>query len=244
MASSVRSHQLSGIFPSREVRLIPVTRTCSTPSLIPRAGPVAKKLKRSWVEVQKIKSKWKAQKRKEGFPNPTVNLQDREEEIEDVLCDAEKEHTPEVGKEISKDGNNSSASDETAARINRELKEKSFQKPSRKGKMQPNTGDSRISRSSRDVDEDSDSEETKKPSLRELTRTAYSRSSLHSHKSDPLHKRKEIASSSRSSGETRQRRQPFGGEGKNGGIVKTGRGQPDMKLRMGALLERIKRDHS
>ncbi|PIL24046.1 hypothetical protein GSI_13797 [Ganoderma sinense ZZ0214-1] len=27
----------------------------------------AKKLKRSWVEVQKIKSKWKAQKRKEGL---------------------------------------------------------------------------------------------------------------------------------------------------------------------------------
>ncbi len=35
---------------------------------------VAKKLKQSWVDVQKIKSKWKAQKRKEGLPASRVQL--------------------------------------------------------------------------------------------------------------------------------------------------------------------------
>nr|VWO98834.1 Uncharacterized protein [Ganoderma boninense] len=37
----------------------------------------AKKLKRSWVEVQKIKSKWKAQKRKEGLVASRHQLEHR-----------------------------------------------------------------------------------------------------------------------------------------------------------------------
>jgi hypothetical protein len=61
--------------------------------------------------------------------------------------------------------------------------------------------------------------------LRELFRKAYSRESLHTYKSDPLHR---------------------GGKGRpaqhRGGKKGTGRGQPDMRLRMNALLEKIKRD--
>jgi hypothetical protein len=61
-------------------------------------------------------------------------------------------------------------------------------------------------------------------SLRELLRKAYSRDSLHTYKSDPLHRGK-------------------GRPAQHGGGTKgTGRGQPDMKLRMNALLEKIKRD--
>jgi len=60
--------------------------------------------------------------------------------------------------------------------------------------------------------------------LRELFRKAYSRESLHTYKSDPLHRGK---------GRLAQHR---------GGTRGTGRGQPDMRLRMNALLEKIKRD--
>lgn len=60
--------------------------------------------------------------------------------------------------------------------------------------------------------------------LRELFRKAYSRESLHTYKSDPLHRGKGRPALHRS------------------GTKRTGRGQPDMRLRMNALLEKIKRD--
>ena len=60
--------------------------------------------------------------------------------------------------------------------------------------------------------------------LRELFRKAYSRESLHTYKSDPLHRGKGRPTLHRS------------------GTKRTGRGQPDMRLRMNALLEKIKRD--
>jgi len=56
------------------------------------------------------------------------------------------------------------------------------------------------------------------PSLRELTKKAYASSSLHNYKSDPLHRRR------------------AGGRGPRRG------GQPNMKLRMNAMLEKIKQD--
>ena len=59
--------------------------------------------------------------------------------------------------------------------------------------------------------------------LRELFRKAYSRESLHTYKSDPLHRGKGRPALHR------------------GGTKGTRRGQPDMKLRMNALLEKIKR---
>jgi len=61
-------------------------------------------------------------------------------------------------------------------------------------------------------------------SLRELFRKAYSRESLHTYRADPLHRGKARPSQHL------------------GGTRGTGRGQPDMKLRMNALLEKIKRD--
>lgn len=58
--------------------------------------------------------------------------------------------------------------------------------------------------------------------VRDLIRKAYSKSNLHTFKSDPLKKR---AGSRRPKGEW-------------------GKGQPDMKLRMNALLAKIKQDHA
>ena len=68
-------------------------------------------------------------------------------------------------------------------------------------------------------------------SLRDLTKEAYSWTSLHNYKSNPLN----------------------GGRGRGRGCGKSsqrvlrggrGHGQPNMKLRMGAMLEKIKRDYA
>lgn len=77
-------------------------------------------------------------------------------------------------------------------------------------------------------------------SLRELTRQAYSRETLHNFKADPLKK-------NRSNGDRGGRVGPMGrgrgqGRGRGDGRQTTGRGQPDMKLRMNAMLARIKQD--
>ena len=73
-------------------------------------------------------------------------------------------------------------------------------------------------------------------SLRELQKQAYSPASLHRHKSRPLRHPKtrtanEISSRSREASTS-------------GPKHARGRGQPDMRLRMIATLEKIKRDYS
>ena len=74
-------------------------------------------------------------------------------------------------------------------------------------------------------------------SLRDLAKEAYSRSSLHTFKSDPLHRKKrsnnDLASSQRGRGRITASAR---------GAINVGRGQPNMKLRMDVLLEKIKRD--
>jgi hypothetical protein len=71
-------------------------------------------------------------------------------------------------------------------------------------------------------------------SLRDLTREAYSRSSLHTFKSDPLNRRR---------GDNRGRGRGEGrGRGKGAHRGEMRKGQPNMKLRMDAMLEKIKRD--
>jgi hypothetical protein len=80
---------------------------------------------------------------------------------------------------------------------------------------------------------------TKDSKLRELGKEAYSPSNLHKYKSDPLHRRKGPLSSG-NGGDTRplpqgRRGHSFGGRGR-------GRGQPNMKLRMNFMLEKIKRN--
>ncbi|KAL5529698.1 hypothetical protein ACEPAG_5683 [Sanghuangporus baumii] len=100
------------------------------------------------------------------------------------------------------------------------------------------------------------------PSLRELSRRAYAPSSLHSFKADPLHRRKDRVISphpkERKSSKvigarivvpSSQARSDQGRGGRNshtnpGRQERQRRGQPDMKLRMEAMLERIKRDYS
>lgn len=75
-------------------------------------------------------------------------------------------------------------------------------------------------------------DEEAKPSLRDLTRAAYSPASLHNVKSNQRHRHNPNADSSMKWG---------GNQGPSG--QRKG-GQPNMKLRMEAMLEQIKRDYS
>lgn len=103
--------------------------------------------------------------------------------------------------------------------------------------------------------------EAEKRSLRELTRQAYSRASLHTHKANSLHKRKAVVihphpsggqSKPTSIGQDRDNSRGTKGARRGRGTDGAGRynnrdsdkGQPNMKLRMEAVLERIKRDYT
>ena len=75
------------------------------------------------------------------------------------------------------------------------------------------------------------------PSLRELQKLAYSPATLHRYKSHPLHH--STRHGTRASELSRKR--GVGGSKRNSS--RRG-GQPDMRLRMSAMLEKIKRDYS
>ncbi|KAJ7273576.1 hypothetical protein B0H12DRAFT_499211 [Mycena haematopus] len=136
------------------------------------------KLKQTWVQNQKIKSKWKMEKRKAG---PAI-LPSKEGE-EDIAIEPEVE-TEEPEPSMS-------ARPPPPKKRAREHTKQSVPEP----------------------------ESSSAPSLRDRAREAYSQASLHTYRSDPFGKR------------------PRGGKAGT-----KGRGQPNMKMRMGVLLETIKRD--
>ncbi|KAL1944491.1 hypothetical protein VTO73DRAFT_2921 [Trametes versicolor] len=209
----------------------------------------AKKLKQSWVETQKIKSKWKAQKRKEGLVAPRAQLEhmldtpadkagqsDEEKDDEALSQTSSADRASEEGEEESED----SAPEEDAAD---EIPSTSRPSTSRPATSRPNT--SRLSTSRPPTARPTVPKPRRRPggapekpeeklTLRELQDKAYSKESLHHHKSHPLKGHKAPAGS-------RGRR---GGRGGNGRGAPRGRGggQPDMGLRMKAMLEKIKQD--
>ncbi|THH07216.1 hypothetical protein EW146_g9387 [Bondarzewia mesenterica] len=122
----------------------------------------AKKLKKLWVEKQKIKSKWKAEKRKEGIVTRRDAAGLAKEEIAEVHEGGSEEDEKQeprqpvkrkLGEDDATDGERDSSTDSNPASSAREKRRKDSQK---------------------DTDE-----ELEKPSLRELQKQAYSRSSLH-----------------------------------------------------------------
>ncbi|KAJ3935240.1 MAG: hypothetical protein NXY57DRAFT_530271 [Lentinula lateritia] len=163
----------------------------------------AKSLKKAWVEKTKIKSKWRAERRKMGLPSRSLPSR---------TDDARKEEQNEVADKEVEDNKESESADETVT--TRELPMK-FQR----GPPRPNLAFASQSKQLKEQPKEHDA-----PDLRELTRKAYSRETLHTYKLDPLNRR----GANRGRGHSR------------GGI--RGRGQPNMKLRMGAMLEKIKRD--
>jgi hypothetical protein len=181
-------------------------------------------LKKIWVEKQKIKSKWKAIKRKEGLGKavPTDNVAGGNEAPE-VLQHSDLE--PDAAESSVQVHDKDS---DTPMKPNvLPSKTQQHKSPARNQMTtQPSTG------SQRNADHSAvDMNTHAQTSLRDLARIAYSRSSLHTYKSDPLHRK-----GSGHPGEKSQRGRGVGGaRGER-------RGQPNMKLRMDVMLEKIKRD--
>jgi len=118
----------------------------------------------------------------------------------------------------------------------KEIMEESTAGPSRKRKRSSRSEDRRphskppATSPSTQVDE-----KERRERLRDLSRQAYAPESLHTFKADPLHRHRGHTHSA-------QRGRGFGagGSSRSGGGGE--RGQPNMKLRMNALLEKIKLD--
>jgi len=179
----------------------------------------AKKLKQTWVENKKIKSKWKAQKLKEGLSTTPKAEQSRVGAEEESYAEQSQS-----GSE-SEQGDEKDQEDEMSEPEEKPAPKKSTLHPSR-AHIHPEFAP-RNSSKRRRVDE-AEAGPAEPQSLRELTRQAYSRSSLHTFKANP----------GRGSG-TRGRGRG-GARGRGGQRGETGRGQPNMKLRMDAMLEKIK----
>lgn len=195
---------------------------------------IAKKLKKSWVEVQKIKSQWKAQKRREGIVSKRPRKGQDEYDASRSAVDS---------TEGSSDGDENDDAIQTTRRSSSSVKHGqgsldrenprriSTNEPHEKqGEVGGSTPTSHRSSQREDLPETSSQSAEPGPSLRELNNTAYSRASLHHFKS---HNRNRI--------QTGRGQSRGGGDGTRSHRGK-GRGQPDMRLRMNAVLEKIKRD--
>ncbi|KAK1232273.1 hypothetical protein PQX77_004647 [Marasmius sp. AFHP31] len=166
----------------------------------------AKALKQAWVEKTKIKSKWKAERRKLGLAPAQVDrnpIRKRSEEGVDEEGSSQGGQRP---SDIEQDEDTPTPKkSHTAPRLRNEKH------------SAPQNG-----RGSQSKPQSTQNPENTSVDLRELTRKAYSRESLHTYKSDPL------------------KRRAHGEHAKKGG----GKGQPNMKLRMNVMLEKIKKDYS
>ncbi|KDQ60758.1 hypothetical protein JAAARDRAFT_560866 [Jaapia argillacea MUCL 33604] len=192
------------------VNQVPEKRRKRPPTFQHLPANRAQALKKAWIQKQKIKSKWNAEKRKEGLVGPNRKQSRGEDDVSE-------------GGEAGEAGDEDEDEESVEEHEKPEEKEKDTQSTRHKG-APPTPTPAPFNRRSRKRDVNPASPaDSQKPSLRELTKQAYSTSSLHTYKSDPLNRR----------GSERGRGR--GGRGR-------GRGQPDMRLRMNVMLEKIKRD--
>ena len=169
------------------------------------------------MEKAKIKSKWKAQKKKEGLAIGSkldLPIYDGEERDQDNS----RSDFGDVQLAVETSGEQPRPHlHPSRAHIHPDL-------PVKHSKARipevPPTKKQKISE---------DSQALEPPSLRELKREAYSQSTLHTFKSDPLKKRD-------------QGKRVGGSRGRGKGLTERGKGQPNMKLRMNVMLEKIKQD--
>jgi hypothetical protein len=170
------------------------------------------------VAKQKIKSKWKAQKRRDGIVTQCNALSrsdnrgvPQQSQKPTVVCEERGVPADKAESDENDDAGQHSSGDEPVLTAS---VQKNKQKTPIQRQNAPSSG----------------------PSLRELQKKAYSPASLHHYKSRPLHRPKsrtatqsaEVSGSSRKEGVNRSR----------------GGGQPDMRLRMSAMLEKIKHSYS
>lgn len=198
--------------------------------------------------MQKIKSKWKAQKRKEGLitARPALPQTEDKDETREGSEAGDDEDAPASEQDMSQDSGTSDeeensgsggggAESESESDEDMDIPEKvtprTNQVPNRGGRGSRGRGSAMRGRGGSSKPHRRVEEEDKKPSLRELQNQAYSRSSLHTFKSGS---HKQHGGGARGSYDRGRGR---GGRGR-------GRGQPDMRLRMNAMLEKIKQDYA
>ena len=192
--------------------------------------------------MQKIKSKWKAQKRKEGLVAPRAQL--------DLVAGADEDRVARESREQGDeedDASMSGSSESEGSEDDEESEEGGGDESveSSSGDEVPPKASTRPKVRKHRAGPSKNTDEQPQPSLRDLQRMAYSKSSLHTHKSDPLHRHKGgAAPKSRGAGGGGRRGGRGGGRGGGGGQRGRGRGQPDMGLRMKAMLEKIKQDYT
>lgn len=181
----------------------------------------ARKLKKEWLATQKIKAAYRAEKRRLGLRKPTASTDDNPQNdgtrrlggtaAEAELPDEElSEHDESDQSSIGEDDDSHPIVKDNV--VSKPPSDTAHPREKGKNKGKPKENPAILIQSAG-------------PSLRELAREAYSPASLHTHKSNPLH---------------RKHRETHGVRGATGGRGR-GRGQPDMAKRMGVLLEQIKR---
>ncbi|KAF5324438.1 hypothetical protein D9611_004333 [Ephemerocybe angulata] len=251
----------------------------------------ARKLKKQWIEKEKMKSKWRAEKRKlqaegvmpivkkpweirdeqaadgdneknddsaEPSHSKRARGNDSESDNEGVSdrSDAESDVPPPPKRtkhssanqkiealppHLKKRGSSSSSRPEgSAPRQQRPEKDagkpkNSWQKAIEESANQPPKRERDFKGKSRAHPQDAANEDGDRPaSLRDLKREAFSKTKLHTFKADALHKHSGRGQSFNARGR--------GGSGPPGRGGR--RGQPDMRLRMDYMLEKIKRDYT
>jgi len=193
---------------------------------------IAIALKKAWVEKTKIKSKWKAQKRKEDLASQSKLEIPTYSDGEDKLG---LNHTE--GAEVETERPTTTPEDEpqkahlhpSRAHIHPGLPVKRTKTSVSKSELETET-DARAWKKRKVSSSEEEPQVVAKPSLRDLEKEAYSKSTLHTYKSDPF---KKLSASGRGGRSGYTARRP-----------ETGRGQPNMKLRMNAMLERIKQNYT
>lgn len=180
--------------------------------------------------MQKIKSQWKAQKRKEGLVTrarqPELDAADgQDEDAASVDRSREKRMETEGGHGATEEEEKSSDEENEDSE---ETDSSDSESPAAKktGQLERTVAQGTAGDAPKD-----------KPTLRELQKQAYSKAALHSHKSGS-HRQPTSNGRGGPAGRARGRgRSESRGRGR-------GHGQPDMRLRMNAMLEKIKRDYT
>ncbi|CAE6437017.1 unnamed protein product [Rhizoctonia solani] len=194
----------------------------------------ARKLKKEWIATQKLKAKYRAEKRRMGLrkapeePNGDEfdgNAGERDDIAKAQLSDTESlPGNRVVEPDTTRRSPTTSTSPDTYPKLG----------PSKSTPSKPATS-RRNTKTVTDEDNPKDG-----PSLRELAKEAYSPASLHTFKSHPPRRRPQ----GQNHGRAQVNHYP-GRPGANGqrGAPPRGRGQPNMAKRMGVLLEKIKRSN-
>jgi hypothetical protein len=214
----LQNEETSSVISSPSTGARSVQRASHAAHLITSAQrwPAAKKLKKDWIAKQKTKSKWKTQKRREG-----IITQRDASSCSAALSDPHNTPQSSVGHK------------EQGAPVDETVSDQHGDESQNSSEDEP-----ALTKSEHGQEE---SFTSAGPSLRELQKQAYSPATLHHYKSRPLHHSKgHMAPHGTRIPESSRKRDARGG---SRNLSRRG-GQPDMRLRMSAMLEKIKRDYA